>query len=257
MAIEMNKDFTFRAYREYISIAKNEYPFCSFDECNDKPVFVVWRHDIDMCIRHAAILASIEYEERVKATYFVWLHSWYYNYFSKETIEILYGILNKGHNIGLHFDCEYYTDLSIDNFGDCIAYEAEILGKALQTSINVFSFHNTTKKLLEINKSEIIGGLINTYSEYFFGQCKYISDSNGVWWIDELKNVLNAELYPKLHVLIHPVWWSENPIPPLDRVFNSIDYNNIQYKTSYEERRKIILREKNLADMRDNVKNYG
>lgn len=236
------QDFTFDAYRQYIKIAKEQYRFCFYHECIQESEFILWRHDVDISVHRAAKLAEIEYNEGVRATYFIWPHSRYYHFWEREITELIFGILNRGHTLGLHFDCEYYQDLSGDNMGDFIADEAQILEKLFQTEISVFSFHNGTKKILQNIKSERIGGLINCYSDFFFKQCQYLSDSNGMWRDMHLQDALTQEQYPRLQVLTHPVWWTEKPLPPLERVIQCIEGRAKRNRTYYEEIRRRTLK---------------
>ena len=52
-------------------------------------------------------LAKIENELGVKATYFLKLHSEFYNLFEKSIFEKVLKIIEFGHNIGLHFEHHY------------------------------------------------------------------------------------------------------------------------------------------------------
>lgn len=238
------QDFTIDAYRQYIKIAKEQYRFCFYDECFQESTFLLWRHDVDISAHRAAKLAEIEYKEGIRATYFIWLHSRYYHFWEQEISELIFEILSKGHRLGLHFDCDYYQNLlrtNYTNMGELLIDEARILEKVFQTQVNVFSFHNPTKQILENNKSERIGGLINCYSGFFFTQCKYLSDSNGMWRDTNLRDVLNKKLYPRLQVATHPVWWAEEPLPPIERVAQCIEGRAQRNKAYYEEARRRIL----------------
>lgn len=235
------QDFTFDVYRQYIAIAKEGYRFCFYDEYPKESEFILWRHDIDISVHRAAKLAEIEYKEGVRATYFIWLHSRYYHFWEQEISELIFGILSKGHRLGLHFDCEYYQNLSAVNMEKLIIDEARILEKVFQTEVTVFSFHNPTKEILQNNKAQRIGGLVNCYSDFFFSQCKYLSDSNGIWRETHLRDVLTQKRYPRLQVLTHPEWWTEKPLPPLKRVAQCIEGRARRIQAYYEERRKQAL----------------
>jgi len=195
-------------------MAKEKHQFCFYNECLDKSSFLLssfllWRHDIDMSLSNAVKFAQIEYEENVRSTYFIWLHSPYYHYWKKDNAKLILEILSKGHKLGLHFDPWFYD---VFNTRD-IAHEAYFLGRAFQTNIEVFSFHNPTKELIENNNSLLVWSLINTYSDFFYNKCQYISDSNGVW-NSNLEEALNTS---RLQVLTHPVWWSDTPLTPEEK----------------------------------------
>jgi hypothetical protein len=61
--------------------------------------------------------------------------------------------------------------------------------------------------------------LLNTYGEYFRKKVFYCSDSNGHWRFKRLKDVLEdtPENVPRLQVLTHPVWWTEESMSPKKR----------------------------------------
>jgi hypothetical protein len=234
------QDFTFDSYRQYITTAKEQYQFCFYDQCPRESEFILWRHDVDISLHRATKLAQIEHEEGVYATYFIWPHSRYYHFWEREIAELIYIILNQGHRLGLHFDCEYYSELSDNNIGNFVADEAEFLRKALHTEINFISFHNPTKDIILSNQSEKIGGLINSYSDFFIRQCKYISDSNGIWKGTHLEEVLTNKKYPRLQILTHPVWWTDKPAPPIERVIQCIEGRSQRNRSYYEERRRRV-----------------
>jgi len=237
------EDFTLDAYRACIKAAKKwGYVFSFYNECFGEARFVLWRHDIDVSVHRAARLARIEQEEGVKATYFIWLHAYTYHFWEREITDLLLQILNQGCRIGLHFDCEYYHNLNSDNIGDLVAEEARILAGVLQTDIHVVSLHNPSKQMLQDNKEDRIGGLINTYSYYLFRQCKYVSDSNGLWRGDTLLDILRKGQYPRLQVLTHPEWWTEKPTPPLQRIIQCIEGRARRNRSYYKKARSRILR---------------
>lgn len=240
------EDFTLDAYRSCIKAAKEEgYVFSLYDSCLGEPRFLLWRHDIDMSVHRAARLARIEQEEGVKTTYFIWLHSRYYHFWEREISDLIVSILARGHALGLHFDCGYYHYLDTNNIGDLIAEEARVLEGVFQTNIQVVSFHRPSKQILQDNKSERIGGLINCYSDYFFRHCKYVSDSNGLWRSDTLLDILSKGQNPRLQVLTHPEWWTENPTPPLQRIIQCIEGRAQRNRIYCDEARSKSLRKNN------------
>jgi hypothetical protein len=236
------EDFTLDSYRACIRAAKNAgYTFSSYETFSRGEQFVLWRHDIDISVHRAAKLARIEREEGITATYFIWLHAYTYHFWERKITDLILQILGYGHKIGLHFDCEYYHNPNGDNIGDLIAEEARILAGVLQTKIQAVSLHNPSRQMLQNHKSERIGGLINAYSNYFFSECKYISDSNGLWRGDPLLDILRRGQYPRLQVLTHPVWWTEKAASPLQRVVQCIEGRARQNQSDYEELRNRIL----------------
>jgi hypothetical protein len=72
------------------------------------------RHDVDFSVHRSYALAKIEAEEGVHSTYFLWPHCKYYNLFEEEIVEIVDKIIELGHDIGLHFDYDFYKKQRLD-----------------------------------------------------------------------------------------------------------------------------------------------
>ena len=231
------KPFTFDEYLALLQLAKKNYHFVTYDAANDssKENIIFWRHDIDCSVHRALHLAHIEAEEGIMATYFVWPHSFFYHFFERETVDKLQEIISLGHSIGLHFDCHYYRDLTIEAFPQKILREAEILEMVLPTRISVFSFHYTTKEILQMGWDVECQGrrFVNTYSKWFKDNVFYVSDSNGIWRYISLWDVLKKHSYSHVQVLTHPVWWTEDVYSPKDKVMQTIAERARNTKESY------------------------
>jgi len=210
-------DFTIEKYREFLKLAKKNYVFRNYTNFDKSEKFVLWRHDIDFSVHRAFRLAQIEKDENVTSTYFVHLHSEWYNTFEKEIYDLLIKIKNLGHQIGLHFDTHFYGISNEEELGEKILIEKNILDKLLGINIQVFSFHNTTPFTMGCKNDEY-GGLINTYASYFQSEVTYCSDSNGYWRYSRLAELLNSSEAPRLHILTHPEWWQESIMSPLERI---------------------------------------
>lgn len=156
-------------------------------------------------------MAKIEYENEVCATYFILLCTDFYNVFSKRSKNILLELKALGHNIGLHFDETKYGIVNDEKiFKDKIFNEISILENALNTKINIISMHRPSKWILD--KNIILGkGVINTYSNRFFKEFKYVSDSR-MNWRENIISIIESNKYNKLHILTHPIWYQDNQI---------------------------------------------
>src|SRR5438270_1730091 len=107
------RGFSEEGYRELLLAFKSAgYTFCSFEEIDrslwEKQPFVVLRHDIDISLRLALEIARIEHEQGVQATYFVTLHSPFYNALSRSSAEIMSQLHQWGHQLALHVDLTAY-----------------------------------------------------------------------------------------------------------------------------------------------------
>uniref|UniRef100_UPI003A932DFD hypothetical protein n=1 Tax=Mesoflavibacter zeaxanthinifaciens TaxID=393060 RepID=UPI003A932DFD len=182
---------------------------------------------------NALTLAKIEKENEVYSTYFFMLHSEYYSFFEKTTLELIKEIEALGHKIGLHFDAQFYGISNKKDLDEKIKFEALILEYYLDKKIEVFSFHNTTDFTMNC-KDFSYGGLINVYADYFQTNIKYCSDSNGYWRFDRMIDFIKKNENEKIQLLTHPVWWTKKIMSPKEKINDCIkkraDNNNIEYE---------------------------
>lgn len=215
------EDFTYSAYRRILQTAVElGYVFREFSEPVPDTRHILWRHDIDYDIEGALDLAIIEHEIGVRGTYFIWLHSPFYNAFDVASLTILDRICALGHTLGLHFDASYY---GIDHrvgrasVSQKIAREAQLISELFGTSVNVMSFHNPTVSNMLAFEDTYLGGCLNAYSTVIKNEYTYGSDSNGYWRHGTLmeKVLSGAE---RLHILTHPVWWTHDVLAPRQKL---------------------------------------
>src|SRR5213593_3505306 len=74
-------DFTEARYARALELAQRNYDFASF-ESPPAGHHVLWRHDVDFSVHRALRLAEIEAEAGVRATYFMYPRSQFYNLLS-------------------------------------------------------------------------------------------------------------------------------------------------------------------------------
>lgn len=114
-----------------------------------------------------------------------------------------------GHEIGLHFDEKNYPDLfgnPGEELKEKIKKETEILSILLEKPVNKVSYHRPSKEILEADLN--IPGIVNSYNNIFFRQCKYISDSR-CNWREPVMDIISQEKYHHLHILTHAFWYHE------------------------------------------------
>lgn len=225
-------DFTTSHYRSLLQKAKENYIFSRYHTLDKNSKFILWRHDIDFSPHRALRLAQIEKEEGVISTYFIHLHSEYYNVFEKEIFTIIKKIIDNGHDIGVHFDSHFYDLKTEEDIEKNLLKEKEILEKLFDIAIHAFSFHNTNPFIMSCQKMKY-AGLINTYAEYFQKEVKYCSDSNGYWRYERMMNILEASSAFRLHFLTHPEWWQEDIMSPWQKIQRAIDGRSEKNKKYY------------------------
>jgi hypothetical protein len=215
-------DFTRENYRRLLRLAKQNYVFRSYTDFARDERFIIWRHDVDFSMHSARKLAQIEAEESVRATYFLYLHSEFYNLLEREITDCVWAILALGHRIGLHFDSHYYGINSEAQFAPLLRREKRILEEFFEQEIKVFSIHIPTPFTLRCRQWQY-AGLINTNADYFQTQVGYCSDSNGYWRFRRLEDVLQQATDERLQVLTHPEMWQDTVMSPKQRVYRCIE----------------------------------
>lgn len=248
------EDFTEENYRKLVKLAHRKYRFLKFEEY--KQDGILWRHDIDFSVHRALRLAQIEREENASATYFVYLHSAFYNVFEKPVYDKLKKIQKMG-EIGLHFDMQFYdlSDKPVYYLEEKMYAEKVMLEDLLETRIKAVSFHNpTVGKGLDTN-DEIIAGMVNAYCPYIKNNFGYCSDSNGYWRFKRLEDVLRNSEQQRLHVLTHPGWWQQDMALPRERVERAVYGRAKGVMAVYDEQLEFFGR-KNISRIGHAAKSY-
>ena len=150
-------DFTLNEYEGLIDLAKKNYNFKSYVDFDLGARDILWRHDIDMSPELALDTAIIESKKGIKSTYFILLHSDFYNLINPYNYNIIKKIITLGHNIGLHFDPFFFNIKTESELDEKIIFEKDILEKIFEIKINVFSFHNNTPFTLSCEKETTEG----------------------------------------------------------------------------------------------------
>lgn len=224
-------DFTEDGYRRILVRAKAAYSFEPFGTDASEP-HVLWRHDVDVSMHRAVRLAEIEAEEEVLATYFLSFHSTFYNLLERQVLDAARAVLAPGHWLGLHFDSAFPGRGDV---AERVATEAAHLADLLERPVVAFSFHNPGVVNDDLAFDEnTVDGLVNAYGRSLREGYRYVSDSNGYWRYARLTAVLE-EAPPRLHVLTHPEWWQEEPMPPRARIVRSVEGRAERTLRDYDE----------------------
>lgn len=197
--------FTIDSYKTLINTIKQEkYVLSNYREYTNYKKVVIIKHDVDMSLEKAAELAEFEQSMGVQTTYNILLCSDFYNPYSKKNMDCVNRIIRAGHDIGLHFDEVRYKN----NIEENILREISILENFIGESVNSVSMHRPSKLMLESDMHIDNGRIVNTYSNEFFKNFKYVSDSRRNWKENPL-DIVNSGEYDKIHILMHPIWYSE------------------------------------------------
>lgn len=213
---DSRKLFTYGFYKEFLSRLLEEYSFITFREGKGAPDApgsprAILRHDIDMDPESALRMAVIEKGLGVSSTFFFLVRNPLYNIFSGRGTELAEGILQNGHHLGLHFDCALYKDITAANINDYIEKEVFLLESYFSGTVEAVSFHRPGR--LELSGLDT-AGLPNTYEKVFLEKFDYFSDSRGEWSRGIPTESASFTEGKNLHILAHPVWWTETPKTP-------------------------------------------
>lgn len=209
------QEFTYDYYREFVSRLHEVYQFVTFSEGKrdqemDSPLLIM-RHDIDVDLEAAVRMSLLEKDLGIFSTYFFMLRCPLYNVFSHHGAELVKEILGAGHQLGLHFDCALYQDITFDKLNAYISRECELLERFFEHPVDAVSFHRPGH--LELSGVEL-EKWPNSYERVFLEKFKYFSDSRGIWGHG---NPIESEAFYKrenLHILTHPIWWTSAPMSP-------------------------------------------
>lgn len=177
------------------------------DLINEKTVLL--RHDVDFNLENTLNIAKIEHDLNATSTFFIRLHAKNYNILEYNNINIIKNILSMGHEIGLHFEPDFYEK----NYDGCISEwlsrEVNFLSNLIGEKIVGASVHEPSRRGNIIN-NEVISKTSLKYESYLIPKTyKYISDSGGRWREGDLLEWINKDIN-KLYVNTHPVWWYNN-----------------------------------------------
>ncbi len=226
-------EFTYSAYTNMIKeLKRNNYQFCNYHNESGVEKSVILRHDIDFSLDKALEIAKLENKLQVKSTFFISISTNFYNVFSKLSYEIISQIIELGHDIGLHFDESRYeinTTYELELF---IESECKILKSAIRNSVNSVSMHRPSRWILD-SKIEF-QNCVNSYSNKYFSEYKYVSDSR-MNWREDVLDIIKNNNYNKIHILTHPFWYSEGIEDMNYKIMNFLNTNTEKISTQIRE----------------------
>jgi len=211
--------FSFDYYRHMLQqAAERGYRVSSFEHYRPGvPQTVIMRHDVDYTLNGVLQLAEIERSLGVTATYLFRVHAHEYNLFSPHAFTMLQRLLEWGHEIGLHTEAMNVGRAWHRDPGGLLVKEKALLELIIDRPIRTVSEHrdishtvHATPYLHEV-LDPLSAGFVNfTMAPAYFGDMKYLSDSNGVWREGDL--LVHLGKHPRFQVLIHPDWWFEHDL---------------------------------------------
>jgi hypothetical protein len=175
--------FDLSHYRELLYAANDGgYAFTFFDH-EPRPGDIFLRHDVDLSLEAALVLAELEAEENVQSTYFLMTQSVFYNLASAPGEAAVERLRALGHAVGLH---AVWPRAELDARFD-----------------PVVAWHNPDPPYM----SEEIDGAQNVMASPFFSREHYRSDSNQSWRSGCPHEALARGDFEWLQLLTHPEIW--------------------------------------------------
>ena len=156
--------------------------------------FILLRHDVDFYLDYAVELAEFEHDQGIKSSYYILLHSPFYNVLAPKSMEQIRKIEKLGHEIGWHVDFRYTFDYD----------ERRILQDIIKGDIESYSLHIPEEQPNREKPNPYYMLSCKEINQDY--EIKYISDSGRYWREDCMCQHIGN--YPRLQILIHPVWWT-------------------------------------------------
>ena len=152
-------------------------------------------------------MANIESKLGMKAVYFIWIGSPFYNIFENRYKNVVKEIIKLGHEIGIHYDETSNMCNSKDELIEYIDKESKIIKTYFNIDVKTVSFHRPSHYIIESDVN--CGKYINTYSKKYINDFVYLSDSRGQWRNGCICSILEKDTYEKIQLLTHPIWWKK------------------------------------------------
>jgi hypothetical protein len=210
--------FELKSYEHLLRTGRDAgYEFVSFADIGNERSqrSCLLRHDIDSELLGCGGMLDVEKSVDVTATYFLMTRSTAYNLFSVEATAMVSRILREGHQIGLHFMGERCEGKSVSYIVDEVLRETGWLEREFGARIEAVSFHQPTRNILDAQIT--VPGLINTYNALQIAPYFYVSDTNMTWRHEHPTEIFSRTLHERLQLLIHPMWWTAEPLGMLEK----------------------------------------
>ncbi|MEO9277738.1 MAG: hypothetical protein ABI340_08200 [Nitrososphaera sp.] len=223
-------NFSLRHYFEVLENARNNYDYVGslkgLSTVKKKDKFIVLRHDVDISLEHALKIAHLESKHDLHSTFFILLHSPFYNALARKSANIISRISKLGHEIGLHYDTTFLPK-SLSNAHKQLKNEIRILENISGQKIISVTQHNPTTTV-KMNL-KLTSGFLDAMHNILTKNAMYISDSVQNWRKGCMCNHVGK--INKLQILTHPIWWQEVPMS-IDKILKNMSTNQNIYMNS-------------------------
>lgn len=195
--------FKYSELEAFLRHIKERYPISplgSWDGSNA----IILRHDIDLSIQRAYMMALIEKRCGVESTYLVMTTNSAYNPMSIRNRQVLSKISDLGFEVGLHFDPSVYPDMGRREIERKVDLEAEIVSSITGKEVRSLSLHNPSIS----EHYPIFPKFKNAYDKRISSPDRYLSDSLMIFCEDVYDFVKRVDNHP-VQLVLHPLHYSE------------------------------------------------
>jgi len=199
--------FSLELYKETLEKAiRLGYSFPTVSELKDgtsgSRKFLLLRHDIDTSPRYALQMAQLEHALGIRSSFYVLMHSPFYNPGAPQHWDALQKIVQLGFEVGLHYETDFFELRHMDALEGILA-DVAALEKILHIQIRSVSQHRPASGTFLKKLNEYY---VDAYNQDLMHNVFYISDSGFKWREKTLGDVLGTE--DRIHALIHPLTWT-------------------------------------------------
>jgi hypothetical protein len=221
-------EFTPEGYYEFLSYICDRFSVRRAEgaHCRSKDADVVIRHDVDISLGLALLMAKLEYDMGVATTYHVMVDSPCYELEG----DVVREIVSLGHEVGLHVggvDRKKITRFNSQRIINKVEHDREILGAELGHPPTSVSFHSPGPDQPIIGEMELVGYMVNCHASKL--RENYLADSRGTWNCNPyelLDRIAGEKRF--LQAVIHPVWWFGGLQKWYDITVESLDDDDIR-----------------------------
>jgi hypothetical protein len=206
----MNCRFDLAHYREILALAAPVFDARTFQGSRrqgrgSRPLLLL-RHDVDHSLEDALVLARIENEIGIPATYFVQIHCPFYSVMDARGRSCLRELQQLGHEIGFHYDVSYYRAAN-EAIPQAFRRDLHVLEQLTGSPIRSIARHDPASGAIDEETLCAIRATVecDAYADDFFRRIRYVSDSTCSWRTGCCCSHLVEPA--DIQVLVHPVWW--------------------------------------------------
>lgn len=202
-------EFNLGRYREILVKALEKgFSFQTFSNYIKRPAskVVLLRHDVDVSIEWALELAEVEHQLGIQSTFFIRLHSIFYNPIEDANIKRMNRLSQMGFEIGIHQELWKFTN-DMQSAVELLRSERRLMEILLQREILGVATHLPNWNTFRMNP-EFLSATGFSYrpgNGAFNEGALFVSDSNSRWKSFSLEEAI--ERADKVLANIHPVWW--------------------------------------------------